>query len=57
MLARKCSETHLEEEDLLNLLNFIQGLQRNHLFNLFAIEGYEKYLTMLSISEGTSKSW
>lgn len=51
------ADTHLEEEDLLNLLNFIpEGCKT--IFNLFAIEGYshKEIATMLSISEGTSKS-
>lgn len=50
-------ETSLEEEDLLNLLNFIpEGCKT--IFNLFAIEGYghKEIAVMLSISEGTSKS-
>lgn len=50
-------ETNLEEEDLLNLLNFIpEGCKT--IFNLFVIEGYghKEIATMLSISEGTSKS-
>lgn len=50
-------ETHLEEEDLLNLLNFIpEGCKT--IFNLFVIEGYghKEIASMLKISEGTSKS-
>jgi RNA polymerase sigma factor (sigma-70 family) len=50
-------ETHLEEEDLLNLLNFIPAGCKT-IFNLFAIEGYghKEIAKMLNISEGTSKS-
>lgn len=50
-------ETQLEEEDLLNLLNFIpEGCKT--VFNLFAIEGFghKEIAAMLNISEGTSKS-
>ncbi len=49
--------TDLEEEDLLNLLNFIPAGCKT-IFNLFAIEGYshKEIAAMLSISEGTSKS-
>lgn len=49
--------THLEEEDLMNLLNFIPEGCRT-IFNLFAIEGYahKEIAAMLNISEGTSKS-
>ncbi|MBA9072474.1 RNA polymerase sigma-70 factor (ECF subfamily) [Flavobacterium gossypii] len=49
--------TDLEEEDLLNLLNFIPEGCRT-IFNLFAIEGYshKEIAKMLDISEGTSKS-
>lgn len=49
--------TDLEEDDLLNLLNHIPEGCRT-VFNLFAIEGYghKEIATMLSISEGTSKS-
>jgi RNA polymerase sigma-70 factor (ECF subfamily) len=50
-------ETQLEEEDLLNLLNFIpQGCKT--IFNLFVIEGFghKEIANMLNISEGTSKS-
>ena len=50
-------ETHLEEEDLLNLLNYIpEGCKT--IFNLFVIEGYghKEIANMLKISEGTSKS-
>lgn len=49
--------TDLEEEDLLNLLNFIpEGCRA--IFSLFAIEGYshKEIAQMLNISEGTSKS-
>jgi RNA polymerase sigma factor (sigma-70 family) len=51
------TETQLEEEDLLNLLNFIpEGCKT--VFNLFAIEGFghKEIAAMLNISEGTSKS-
>lgn len=50
-------ETSLEEEDLLNLLNFIpEGCKT--VFNLFVIEGFghKEIAKMLNISEGTSKS-
>jgi RNA polymerase sigma-70 factor (ECF subfamily) len=50
-------DTQLEEEDLLQLLNFIpEGCKT--IFNLFAIEGYghKEIASMLNISEGTSKS-
>jgi RNA polymerase sigma factor (sigma-70 family) len=50
-------DTNLEEEDLLNLLNFIpEGCKT--IFNLFVIEGYghKEIASMLTISEGTSKS-
>jgi RNA polymerase sigma factor (sigma-70 family) len=50
-------ETTLEEDDLLNLLNFIpEGCKT--IFNLFVIEGFghKDIASMLSISEGTSKS-
>ncbi len=50
-------ETILEEEDLLNLLNYIpEGCKT--IFNLFVIEGFghKDIANMLSISEGTSKS-
>ena len=49
--------TDLEEEDLLNLLNFIPAGCKT-IFNLFAIEGYshKEIASMLNISEGTSKS-
>ncbi|WES99660.1 sigma-70 family RNA polymerase sigma factor [Chryseobacterium arthrosphaerae] len=54
-------ESHTEdlslEKDILNLLNFLpEGCRA--IFNLFAIEGYphKEIATMLSISEGTSKS-
>ena len=49
--------TDLEEEDLLKLLQLIPpGCQT--IFNLFVIEGYghKEIASMLSISEGTSKS-
>ncbi|SEN10434.1 RNA polymerase sigma-70 factor, ECF subfamily [Chryseobacterium taichungense] len=45
------------EKDILSLLNFLpEGCRA--IFNLFAIEGYphKEIATMLSISEGTSKS-
>jgi RNA polymerase sigma-70 factor (ECF subfamily) len=45
------------EKDILKLLNFLpEGCRA--IFNLFAIEGYphKEIATMLSISEGTSKS-
>lgn len=45
------------EKDIMNLLNFLpEGCRA--IFNLFAIEGYphKEIATMLSISEGTSKS-
>ena len=50
-------ETNLEEEDLLNLLNFIPDGCKT-IFNLFVIEGYghKEIASMLTISEGTSKS-
>lgn len=50
-------ETNLEEEDLLNLLNFIPDGCKT-IFNLFVIEGYghKEIAEMLKISEGTSKS-
>lgn len=50
-------ETDLEEEDLLNLLNYIPEGCRT-IFNLFVIEGYshKEIAKMLDISEGTSKS-
>ncbi len=50
-------DTGLEEEDLLNLLNFIPEGCRT-VFNLFAIEGFahKEIAQMLNISEGTSKS-
>lgn len=50
-------DTHLEEQDMLKLLNYIpEGCKT--VFNLFAIEGYshKEIATMLKISEGTSKS-
>jgi RNA polymerase sigma factor (sigma-70 family) len=49
--------TDLEEEDLLNLLNFIPAGCKT-IFNLFAIEGYshKEIALMINISEGTSKS-
>lgn len=51
------ADTHLEEEDLLNLLNFIP-VGCKTIFNLFVIEGYghKEIAEMLKISEGTSKS-
>lgn len=51
------AETNLEEEDLLNLLNFIPDGCKT-IFNLFVIEGYghKEIAEMLKISEGTSKS-
>ena len=51
------AETQLEEQDLLNLLNFIPAGCKT-IFNLFAIEGFshKEIAAMLSISEGTSKS-
>ena len=51
------AETNLEEEDLLNLLNFIPDGCKT-IFNLFVIEGYghKEIAVMLKISEGTSKS-
>ena len=57
VLAENANETHLEEEDLLNLLNHIpEGCKT--IFNLFAIEGFDhkEIAQMLNISEGTSKS-
>ena len=50
-------DTHLEEEDLLQLLNQIPDGCKT-VFNLFVIEGYghKEIATMLQISEGTSKS-
>lgn len=47
----------LEEEDLLNLLNYIPDGCKT-VFNLFVIEGYghKEIAAMLNISEGTSKS-
>lgn len=50
-------DTHLEEEDLLQLLNQIpEGCKT--VFNLFVIEGYghKEIAQLLQISEGTSKS-
>lgn len=49
--------TDLEEDDLLNLLNFIPEGCRT-IFNLFVVEGYShrEIASMLNISEGTSKS-
>jgi len=49
--------TDLEEEDLLNLMNFIPEGCRT-IFNLFVVEGYShrEIADMLTISEGTSKS-
>jgi len=54
---QSATDTQLEEEDLLNLLNFIpEGCKT--VFNLFAIEGFghKEIAAMLGISEGTSKS-
>ncbi|WP_164974490.1 RNA polymerase sigma factor [Flavobacterium amnicola] len=54
---QSATDTQLEEEDLLNLLNFIpEGCKT--VFNLFAIEGFghKEIAAMLNISEGTSKS-
>ena len=51
------SETFLEAEDLMQLLNHIpEGCKT--VFNLFAIEGFshKEIAAMLGISEGTSKS-
>ena len=51
------SETPLEEEDLLNLVEQLpEGCRA--IFNLFVIEGYghKEIAAMLNISEGTSKS-
>lgn len=51
------SETFLETEDLMQLLNHIpEGCKT--VFNLFAIEGFshKEIASMLGISEGTSKS-
>jgi RNA polymerase sigma factor (sigma-70 family) len=51
------SETFLEAEDLIKLLNHIpKGCKT--VFNLFAIEGFshKEIASMLGISEGTSKS-
>lgn len=51
------SENISFEKDILSLLNFLpEGCRA--IFNLFAIEGYphKEIATMLSISEGTSKS-
>ncbi|KFF03117.1 RNA polymerase sigma factor [Chryseobacterium luteum] len=51
------SESISFEKDILSLLNFLpEGCRA--IFNLFAIEGYphKEIATMLSISEGTSKS-
>ncbi|GEJ48499.1 RNA polymerase ECF-type sigma factor [Flavobacterium psychrophilum] len=49
--------THLEEEDLLKLLDYIPAGCKT-IFNLFAIEGYshKEIAMLLNISEGTSKS-
>jgi RNA polymerase sigma factor (sigma-70 family) len=49
--------THLEEEDLLRLLQYLPEGCRT-IFNLFVIEGYshKEIAAMLQISEGTSKS-
>ncbi|AWG23486.1 RNA polymerase subunit sigma-24 [Flavobacterium faecale] len=50
-------DTHLEENDLLELLNQIPDGCKT-VFNLFVIEGYghKEIAKMLQISEGTSKS-
>lgn len=50
-------ETNLEEDDLLNLLNYIPDGCKT-VFNLFVIEGYshKEIAAMLNVSEGTSKS-
>jgi RNA polymerase sigma-70 factor (ECF subfamily) len=49
--------TELEEEDLLNLLNYIPAGCRT-IFSLFVIEGFshKEIAAQLGISEGTSKS-
>lgn len=49
--------TDLEEEDLLQLINYLPEGCRT-VFNLFVIEGHphKEIATMLHISEGTSKS-
>jgi len=54
---QSAEETPLEEEDLLNLLNYIPDGCKT-IFNLFVIEGYghKEIANMLNISEGTSKS-
>lgn len=57
VLAENSNDTHLEEEDLLKLLNHIpEGCKT--IFNLFVIEGFghKEIAQMLNISEGTSKS-
>lgn len=54
---QSATDTPLEEEDLLNLLNFIpEGCKT--VFNLFVVEGFghKEIAAMLHISEGTSKS-
>jgi RNA polymerase sigma factor (sigma-70 family) len=54
---QSAEETALEEEDLLNLLNYIPDGCKT-VFNLFVLEGYahKEIAKMLNISEGTSKS-
>lgn len=49
--------SHLEEEDLLRLLQYLPEGCRT-IFNLFVIEGYshKEIAAMLQIAEGTSKS-
>ncbi len=51
------ADTHLREDDLLRLVHQLPDGYRT-VFNLYAIEGYAhaEIATMLSISEGTSKS-
>lgn len=55
--AASVQQTALEEQDLLKLLTLIPEGCRT-IFNLFVIEGYghKEIASMLSISEGTSKS-
>ncbi|MBB6331030.1 RNA polymerase sigma-70 factor (ECF subfamily) [Chryseobacterium sediminis] len=55
--SEETTESLSLEKDILSLLNFLpEGCRA--IFNLFAIEGYphKEIATMLSISEGTSKS-
>jgi len=55
--SESATESISFEKDVLSLLNFLpEGCRA--IFNLFAIEGYphKEIATMLSISEGTSKS-